>query len=260
MSSNFTFLKGTSPIVCTAIHDGHGTRDELKNLFNLSDSERLREEDPFTSKWVNVSDNHIIVHRSRFETDLNRPREKAVYKKPEDAWGLQVWKGELNEEVVKESLNLYDDFYSRCKSFFDNLFILNERIIVYDIHTYNYRREGVEKEADPAKNPEINIGTKNMDRDLWTPIIKTVIDHFSNFNYNGRHLDTRENIKFTGGHFGQWLYEQYGNKICPISIEFKKFFMDEHTGQGFDQDIQLINKMLNSSKQPVLKALNEIIL
>ena len=57
----------------TASHDGHETREELRALFNLSESERLREEDPFTARWLNVSDNRITVHHSRFETDVNRP-------------------------------------------------------------------------------------------------------------------------------------------------------------------------------------------
>ena len=36
--------------------------------------------------------NRIIVNRSRFEVDINRPRDKAVYITPEDAWGLHIWK------------------------------------------------------------------------------------------------------------------------------------------------------------------------
>jgi N-formylglutamate deformylase len=258
MSANFTFKRGTSPIVSTAIHDGHAIRNELKDLFNLTEAERLREEDPFTSKWLNASDNQIIFHQSRFETDVNRSREKAVYVKPEDAWGLNVWKEELSEETIAGSLKIYDEFYRRCKSYFDELFSHNRKIIVYDIHTYNFRREGIDIEADPEENPEINLGTKNMARSLWDPVIETITDHFSNFDFDNRKLDTRENVKFTGGYFGQWLYEQYGENICPISIEFKKFFMDEHTGHGYDKEIQLINTLLKSSKQPVLNALKKV--
>jgi len=258
MSANYTFIKGTSPLVSTAIHDGHNTREELQEMFNLTDQERLREEDPFTARWLNTSDNKVIVHHSRFETDVNRSRDKAVYKKPEDAWGLEVWNNGLPEEAYQNSLNVYDDFYRAAKMYFDELFNHHEKIIVYDIHTYNHRREGADIVADPEENPEVNLGTKNMDRDLWDPVVHTVIEQFRNFNYNGRNLDTRENIKFTGGYFGQWLYEQYGSKICPISIEFKKFFMDEHTGQGFENEIQLIDQMLRESKQPVLDALKKV--
>ncbi len=258
MTASYTFIKGTSLIVAAAIHEGHQTRGELRGLFNLSDEERLREEDPFTAKWLNISDNKIIVHHSRFETDVNRPRDKAVYVKPEDAWGLQVWKNDLPEEIANASLAVYDNFYKQAKDYFDSLFELHKKIVVYDIHSYNHRREAENIVADANENPEINIGTKNMDNKIWQPLVQLMIDNFRNFNYNGRNLDVRENIKFKGGYFGQWLYEQYGKKICPVSIEFKKFFMNEWTGKPFDKDIQLINHLLMASKEPVLYALKKI--
>ncbi len=258
MATSYTFIKGTSPIVATAVHEGHQVRDELSGLFNISDEERLREEDPFTGKWLQVSDNNIIVHHSRFETDVNRPREKAVYIKPGDAWGLKVWKNELQQEVIDLSLRVYDDFYTQAKEYFDSLFSLHEKILVYDIHSYNHRREAKDIAADTNENPEVNIGTKNMDHEIWKPLVQAMINAIRNFDYNGRHLDVRENIKFKGGYFGQWLYEQYGKKICPVSVEFKKFFMDEWTGEPFEKDIQLINQLLIESKEPVLDALKKI--
>lgn len=258
MTSSYTFIKGTSPIVATAIHEGHNTRAELSELFNLNGAERLREEDPFTAKWLDVSDNNIIVHHSRFETDVNRPREKAVYLKPVDAWGLKVWKNDLPEDIAIASLAVYDDFYVQAKQYFDSLFEMHERIVVYDIHSYNYRREAKDIAADAHENPEVNIGTKNMDVEIWQPLVKVITDTFKKFDYDGRHLDVRENIKFKGGYFGQWLYEQYGKKICPVSIEFKKFFMDEWTGEPFEKDIALINQLLIQSKGPVLNSLDKI--
>ncbi len=258
MANMYTLIKGSSPIVATAIHEGHDTREELTGLFNLSDDERLREEDPFTAKWLHVSDNNIIVHHSRFETDVNRPRDKAIYIKPGDAWGLKVWKNDLQQEIIDRSLKLYDDFYKQVKEYFDSLFLLHDKILVYDIHSYNHRREAKDIAADPVENPEINIGTKNMDHEIWQPLIQVIIDTFKHFDFDGRHLEVRENIKFKGGYFGQWLFEQYGKKICPVSIEFKKFFMDEWTGKPFEKDIKLINELLLESKGPVLESLKKI--
>ena len=257
-NETYTFTQGNSPIVATAIHDGHLTRGSLKNLFKLKDEERLREEDPFTAKWVNISDNRIVVHHSRFETDVNRPRDKAVYLKPEDAWGLNVWKEELEEKTIMHSLDIYDHFYSEVKTYFDVLFRKHDNIVVYDLHSYNHRREAADKAADPEQNPEINIGTKNMDHRKWQPLVNRLINNFKSFDYDGRALDVRENVKFKGGYFGQWLYEQYGSKICPISIEFKKFFMDEWTGEPFDKDISLINQLLKESTSEVLQELEKI--
>lgn len=244
--------------MATAIHDGHQTRKSLLKLFNLDDAERLREEDPFTAAWVNVCDNRIIVHHSRFEVDVNRPREKAVYVKPEDAWGLKVWNQTLSQEDLSDSLSVYDGFYEQVKHYFDSLFTLHENLVVYDIHSYNHRREGTDKEANAEQNPEINVGTQNMNKEKWKPTVDALIESLKEFDYDGRHLDVRENIKFKGGYFGQWLYQQYGDKIAPVSIEFKKFFMDEWTGEPFSKDIALIAKLLESSKMPVLKKVEEL--
>ena len=78
------------PLIATAIHDGHAVRDELMRYLSLGDSTRLREEDPFTGLWTKIAPTQVIGTRSRFEVDLNRPRETAVYRVPEDAWGLTV--------------------------------------------------------------------------------------------------------------------------------------------------------------------------
>ena len=258
MATTYTFIKGTSPIVATAIHDGHETREEIRQLFNLGDAERLREEDPFTADWINFTDNRIVVHHSRFETDVNRPRDKAVYVKPEDAWGLKIWSKDLPDEIINRSLEVYDHFYKMAKEYFDSLFELNEKIVVYDIHSYNHQRDGENIFADAGENPEINLGIKNMDQEIWKPVIHVLKDSFSTMDYNGRTLDVRENIKFKGGYFGQWLYEQYGKKICPVSIEFKKFFMNEWTGEPYDKEIRLIGQLLAASKERVLDALKKI--
>ena len=40
----------------------------------------------------------------------------------------------------------------------------------------------------------------------------------------------RENVRFpTGGHFPEWVYATWGEKVCTISPEFKKIYMDEWT-------------------------------
>lgn len=256
--TTYTFKKGRSALVATAIHDGHETRASLHDLFNLTNEERLREEDPFTAEWVRSFDNQVVVHHSRFETDVNRPRSKAVYARPEDAWGLHIWKNDLSPEILRESLAVYDAFYTDAKTYFDSLFALHKNIVVYDIHSYNYRRQGRDVEASAEENPEINIGTKNMDHDTWRPLVDALIDDFKSFDYDGRSLDVRENVKFKGGYFGQWLYEHYGKNICPVSIEFKKFFMDEWTGKPFEKDIKLIGQLVERSKQRVEKALEKL--
>jgi N-formylglutamate amidohydrolase len=88
----WTIERGVSPIVSTAIHNGHAVRKALEGLYALSSDERLREEDPFTEFISRDVPNRIVFHRSRFEVDINRTRDGAIYHAPEQAWGLKVWK------------------------------------------------------------------------------------------------------------------------------------------------------------------------
>ena len=52
----------------------------------------------------------VVVHRSRFEVDLNRPREAVGLPSPEDAWGLELWAGRFRRKSGAVP-RLYDDFY-----------------------------------------------------------------------------------------------------------------------------------------------------
>lgn len=103
-------LRGPGPVVATAVHAGHDLRPEVALEIALSDDERRLEEDPHTGEWASVGDSSVVVHRSRFEVDLNRSREQAVYLQPADAWGLHVWKGSLPAEVAEGSRALHDRF------------------------------------------------------------------------------------------------------------------------------------------------------
>jgi N-formylglutamate deformylase len=255
----YSIKQGDSPLVATAIHSGHDVRHNISNLFALAAEERLREEDPYTDLWVTVADNQIIGHNSRFEMDLNRPRHKAIYRTPEDAWGLNVWKEELAEEFAKESLQRYDKFYADVKSFLTEIQEQHGCFIVYDLHTYNHKREGEENpEADPEQNPEVNIGTGNMNREKWAPVVDTFIQTLRSYDYMGRKLDVRENVKFEGGHFMRWIHENFPDSACVMSIEFKKFFMNEWTGTPDHHQLQEIRKALEKTTKPVLLAFTQI--
>jgi N-formylglutamate amidohydrolase len=67
---------------------------------SLPEADRLREEDPFTDVIASAVPSRMITHRSRFEVDLNRPRREAVYRIPEDAWGLDIWRDEVLPDDV----------------------------------------------------------------------------------------------------------------------------------------------------------------
>src|SRR5690606_23885341 len=126
---------------------------------------RLREEDPHTDQWRFVAPTRLICLHSRFGLDLNRPPEKAVYRRSEDCWGLEVWKQVLPEESVRKSMADYAAFYRSAENLFRELERRYGAFVVLDLHTYNHRRAGPDAEPeDPSANPEINLGTRTMDR------------------------------------------------------------------------------------------------
>ncbi len=251
--------QGDGPLVATAIHNGHTVREEVVAMMALSEAERLREEDPFTGQWTTVADTRIVALRSRFEVDLNRPREKAVYLEPEDAWGLQVWQKQPPPEIVTRSLAAYDAFYAEVKRVLTNLERRYGRFVVFDLHTYNHRRDGADgPPADPEQNPEVNVGTGTMDRDQWAPLVDRFIADLRAFDFLGRSLDVRENVKFYGGQFPGWIHQTFPQSACVLAIEFKKFFMDEWTRQPDSVQLEAIRQALQSTVPGVLETLRKL--
>ncbi|MDA0838516.1 MAG: N-formylglutamate amidohydrolase [Planctomycetota bacterium] len=254
----FEIQVGNSPIIAAAIHDGHDVRPELELLFKLGSDSRLIEEDPHTAYWASVSDNRIIGLRSRFEVDLNRPRDKAVYRKPEDAWGLDVW-SELPAHAVEESLSEYDRFYAIVKALLKDTVSRHGYFVVLDLHTYNHRRAGPNAEpADPDTHPEVNLGTESIDKSVWSGLVQRFRSDLSGFDFIGRHLDVRENVKFKGGNFSRWIHETFPGKGCSLAVEFKKFFMDEWTGEKNTEQVNLIWKALRSTLPGLMEGLGTL--
>jgi len=234
-----------SPVAAAALHDSHALRAEVCAAMGLGDEQRLREEDPFTAQWAEVVETRLIVLRSRFEVDLNRPRAGAVYQEPEDAWGLQVWRDTPSPSMVAASLAQYDAFYAAAGISLAHMHRQWGRFVLLDLHSYNHRRDGpAARPADPATHPEVNIGTSNMDRRRWAPVVERAISHLGSADFMGRTLDVRENVKFRGGHFPQWIHNTFPGHACAIAIEFRKSFMDEWTGAPDATHIEAIRLVL----------------
>ena len=248
--------EGDGPLIAAAIHSGHAVRPEVEDILALAPAQRLMEEDPFTDRWTALGDTKIVGLRSRFEVDLNRPPDKAVYLTPEDAWGLEVWKEGPPPRIIDRSLHLYDGFYRDVQRLLD---AQPGGFVVYDLHSYNHRRSGPDAEPeDPELNPEVNVGTGTMDRERWAPVVDAFIDTLRAVDFMGRRLDVRENVKFSGGHFSKWIHSNYPDDGCAIAIEFKKFFMDEWTGEPDEDAVRAILEALEQTVPPVLGALREV--
>lgn len=249
---------GAGPLVAAAIHDGHAVRPELDALLALSEAERLRDEDPFTGEWTRVAPTRVIGHWSRFEVDLNRSRDTAVYMTPADAWGLELWRAPPDRAMVERSLEKYDRFYASLRELLDAKVAQEGGFVVFDIHSYNHRRDGPDAPPAPeAENPEINVGTGTMhDRDQWAGLVERFIGDFSAARRpDGTPFDVRENVKFRGRQFPQWIHDHYPGRGCVLSLEIKKFFMDEWSGEPFRAEMEAIAAALRGTVAGVLEEL-----
>ena len=247
MRDAWSFGSSALPLVTTAIHAGHDLRPELAERIALDPQERRREEDPFTDRITRAAGLPVVVHRSRFEVDLNRARHACVYTAPEEAWGLDVWRTPLTDEQVERSRRLHDAFYAMLGGILDDL-AARDRFVVLDVHSYNHRRGGPDAPPAPESDtPEVNIGTGSLDRDRWSHVVDRFIESLGQQVVAGHRLDVRENVVFEGGYLSQWVHERYPDRGCALAVELKKVFMDEWTGVPCDRHLDELTAAFEAS-------------
>lgn len=255
MRSAFTIAGRQGGFATAALHAGHDLRAEVAEIIALGDAERRHEEDPGTDLLTDVAPVQIVSHRSRFEVDLNRPRNQAVYRHANDAWGLDVWRRPPPEELIARSLHVYDEFYEAAKRTFDALAAAGQ-FLVLDVHSYNHRRDASAQAAPEEENPEVNVGTGTLDRTHWGPVVEPFVDELGGQCVCGHRLDVRENVRFRGGHFAHWTHERYPDAAVVLSVELKKVFMDEWSGEIDFEHLDQLRNALGVSAYAALDALS----
>ena len=246
-------------LVATAIHNGHDLRPEVAEAMVLDEATRLREEDPHTAAIGGSTPARVVVHRSRFEVDLNRLLEDAVYRTPEDCWGLEVWRTDpLPDDIVRRSQQEYASFYSALGDRLDEV-ARRGPFVVYDVHSYNHRRDGADAAPEPVEdNPEVNLGTGSVDRKIFQGVIDAFTGSLSTQRTDGGLIDVRENVKFEGRALAWWVHERYAGRGVVLALEFKKTFMDEWTGEVDEVRVRQLQQALAATHGPVLAAIGEV--
>jgi N-formylglutamate amidohydrolase len=254
------FLRQPGQVLTTAIHAGHSIRSEILPWLEIDPEDRLREEDPMTDYFLGVGDSTVRGNRSRFEFDLNRPQEKAISTDPKDQWGLTVWDESLPEEQIEKSKRLHDKFYQMIQSHCDAMIARFGRIFVLDIHSYNHRRDGAEADAAPFQdNPDIDLGATTMNHDIYGDLLARFGEALQTVPVCGRAPSVAVNKRWEdGGNFPEWLHSVYGDKACVITLEYKKSFMDEWTGQVDILALQHLRNGLARAVQVARACLNEM--
>ncbi|ODT81353.1 MAG: N-formylglutamate amidohydrolase [Pelagibacterium sp. SCN 64-44] len=246
--------RARSPLIGTAIHDGHQVWPHLAAGMALDEAGRLREEDPFTARFLADIPNRVIVHRSRFEVDLNRGPDGAIYLRPDQSWGLRVWQVPPDETQIGALLRQHRRYYEALRHVLADMEAEHGRFVLLDMHSYNHRRSGADAPASrQADAPDINIGTFSMDRSRWAHVIEPFMEVLRQHEVGGRPLDVRENVAFEGkGEQTRFVHEHFPHTGCAIAVEFKKIFMDEWTGEPDHSAIADLQAAIRSAL-PVLE-------
>ena len=76
------------------------------------------------------------------------------------------------------------------------------------------------------------------------------------FEFNGRHLDVREIIAFQGKcEQTRFVHDRYPGRGCAIALEFKKFFMDEWTGEPDRRELAAMRRFIAFTAETAEKLL-----
>lgn len=246
------------PLLAVALHHGHDLRPEVAALVALDDRRRRHEEDPLSGSWATLAHNTLVALRSRFEVDLNRPPELAVYLRPEDCWGLTVWRRRPPPEVTERSIAEHARFYRAAREAIELLLARHPHVLVLDLHSYNHRRGGRSAPPeDPAKNPDLNVGTGSMDRARWASVVDAFLAGARAAGRDGP-IDVRENVRFLGGYFPGWVHRTFPDRACALALEVKKTFMDEWTGEVELARLRGWREVLRAGTGAALAALSEL--
>ncbi|MEA3547420.1 MAG: N-formylglutamate amidohydrolase [Thermodesulfobacteriota bacterium] len=225
------------PTISTAIHNGGNMRQELVDNCLLSQAERYYEEDPYTGSFIDQQPITLIGHDSRYEYDLNRPTADCIY---ETAWGKEIWKTPLSAEAIATGKGKHAQVYRIVAAIVDALLEDFGQCIVYDIHSYNFRRH------ERTDLPVFNLGTSTVKDESWRPVIETWLTALKNIAVKGVDITAAENDIFYGkGFLAGFCHSNYDN-VLVLATEVKKVFMDELTGEAEEQVLSDLQQIFNA--------------
>lgn len=206
------------PYVCGAVHDGHQFRKELWDNCLHSDYDRWFEEDPCTKQLIQSHPIVIAGCDSRFEYDLNRSTEEAIF---ETAWGKKLWKKPLSQAMRAKSLRKHSNFYRVVEALIAKIESKFGKCIVYDMHSYNWRRWDREV-------PTFNLGTTNIDTVRFGSYIESWRQSLSEINlpYNIKSTSKINNTFYGNGYFLKFITSKFKNTLV-LATEVKKIYCDE---------------------------------
>ncbi len=220
---------------CGAVHDGHQFRKELWDNCIRTEYERWYEEDPATKQMVQSHPIVIAGCDSRFEYDLNRDPENAVF---DTAWGKQLWKQPLKESAKDKSLAKHSNFYNVVHALISKIEEKFGVCIVYDMHSYNWQRWDREV-------PTWNLGTSNVDNERFGTCVEDWRIALSNLQLpHGIKQTSKINDTFQGnGYFLKYITSNFKNTLV-LATEIAKIYCEEYEQILYPEVIDAVEQQL----------------
>lgn len=222
------------PFCCTAIHAGSRFRTELQEKTAIDEFDRWYEEDPHTGEFIASMPITIVCNDSRYEYDLNRPPESCIY---ETAWDRKVWKKKLTAKEIKVSKQKHANYYRLLHAVLDKLNGMFGGCVVYDIHSYNYKRW----ERDV---PLFNLGTERIDNGRFGHIVNHWHDELASIELPGIANITADNEVFYGRGYNLEYITTHFPSCLALATEIKKVYCDEQTGDAYPHIIRQLQQQL----------------
>lgn len=253
VSDDYSFvikIKKYAPYVCTAVHDGHQFRKSLWENCLHTEYERWYEEDPCTKEMVQSHPIVIAGLDSRFEYDLNREPERAIY---EDAWGKQLWRSPLAGNERQHSLAKHQTFYNVIDALVNQIEKKYGKAIVFDMHSYNWKR------WDRAV-PAWNLGTTNIDNDRFGDLVESWSQKLGSMDLpHGIESTSGINDTFQGnGYLLKHITENFKNTLV-LATEISKIYCDEEIGTIFPEVVRSVEDHLKALIPSQVKEFTESI-
>lgn len=223
------------PYACAAVHDGHQFRKDLWDNCLHSEFDRWYEEDPETKNMIVTHPIVIAGCDSRFEYDLNRDPENAVF---DTAWGKQLWKNPLPEAEKIKSLKRHESFYNVVEALISKLEEKFGVCVVYDMHSYNWKRWDREV-------PTWNLGTSNIDNGRFGDEVERWRSYLESIEFPHNIKQTAKvNDTFQGnGYFLKFITNNFKNTLV-LATEIAKVYCDEYQQIIYPEVVSTVEEQL----------------
>lgn len=221
--------------VCGAVHDGHQFRKELWSKCLHTEYDRWFEEDPETKRMVQTHPIVIAGCDSRFEYDLNREPETAIYS---DAWEKQLWKTPLSEQEKQRSLTKHTNFYKVVQALIKKLEKLFGVVVVYDMHSYNWKRWDREV-------PTFNLGIGRIDNERFGASIELWRKSLSEIKlpHSIKNTSLINDVFKGNGYFLKYISSNFKNTLV-LATEVSKIYCDELNQIMYPEVVKSIEESL----------------